>query len=76
MMLFAAHYEMPFDVVRDDIHKSVKETVKQLRKRFAERPDLKGLLLSSYFLTYAIQSQQFSKPSLVTYLQLVVSVRS
>ena len=42
MMLFAAHYEMPFDVVRDDIHKSVKETVKQLRKRFAERPDLKG----------------------------------
>ena len=65
-VVFTAHYEMPFDVVRDDIHKSVKETVKQLRKRFAERPDLKGLLLSSYFLTYVIQSQQFSKPSLVT----------
>ena len=39
---FVAHYEMPFDVVRDDIQKSVKETVKQIRKRFAERSDLKG----------------------------------
>ena len=42
LVVLSAHYEMPFDVVRDDIQKTVKETVKQIQRRFAEKSDARG----------------------------------
>ena len=47
-VFLVAHFDMPFDVVRDDIQKSVKETVKLVQKRL-ERDDQRGVPVILYF---------------------------